>query len=242
METAMPRLRIAVAGAFLVIALAGSAAAQTATEAAPGKPMPLLQILEKPLKAKSDPHRRTAKTARKATTRFAKRMTRRRTVIAREEATPPPSPAPDAAPAQTAIETAPANNWPQTNGPAGAAAAPMAYAPDRSAAGGAAADDSTLSEMVVGGQTVKIAPPDAVNDIDRAADEPDAAEDAALKSDFVQSAPPSQVMVAAPSQRDTSAVGSASWIARVLAAIGGAIAAGSTAWFMIGSTPRRTFG
>jgi len=226
----MPTMRIAIAGAILLLAVSGAAAQ---TDAAPGKPLPLLQILEKPFKAKSEPHRSTARTARTATTRLAKRMTRRHAVMASQEAAPPPS---DAAPARTAIETAPANIWPQPNLPVVAASAPMAYAPDRSAA-----DGSAPSELVVGGQTVQIARPDAVNDLDRAAEKPDAAEDTALKSDFVQSAP-SQVMVAAPTQPDASPVGSASWIAKVLAALGGAIAAGAAAWFLIGSTPRRTFG
>ncbi len=37
-------------------------------------------------------------------------------------------------------------------------------------------------------------------------------------------------------------VGSASWIAQVLAALGGAVAAGAVAWFLIGSGPLRTYG
>jgi hypothetical protein len=42
--------------------------------------------------------------------------------------------------------------------------------------------------------------------------------------------------------QDVSAVGSASWIAQVLAALGGAIAAGTVAWFLIGAGPARTYG
>jgi hypothetical protein len=44
------------------------------------------------------------------------------------------------------------------------------------------------------------------------------------------------------SAQETSAVGSASWIAQVLAALGGAIAAGAVAWFLIGSGPQRMYG
>jgi hypothetical protein len=42
--------------------------------------------------------------------------------------------------------------------------------------------------------------------------------------------------------RDESAVGGASWIAQVLAALGGAVAAGAVAWFLIGGGPVRTYG
>jgi hypothetical protein len=37
-------------------------------------------------------------------------------------------------------------------------------------------------------------------------------------------------------------VGSTSWILQVMAALGGAVAAGSVAWFLTGSAPQRTFG
>jgi hypothetical protein len=42
--------------------------------------------------------------------------------------------------------------------------------------------------------------------------------------------------------KDASAVGSASWIAQVLAAFGGAVAAGVVAWFLIGGGPQRMYG
>ena len=37
-------------------------------------------------------------------------------------------------------------------------------------------------------------------------------------------------------------VGSTSWILQVMAALGGAVAAGSVAWFLIGAAPQRTYG
>ena len=37
-------------------------------------------------------------------------------------------------------------------------------------------------------------------------------------------------------------VGSTSWILQVLAALGGAVTAGTVAWFLIGGTPQRTYG
>jgi hypothetical protein len=99
--------------------------------------------------------------------------------------------------------------------------------------------DSALSEIVVGGQTVQVEPPNQFNAIDLAADKPDAAEDVTLKSDFAAASATPQAMVVGASQPDDSAVGTASWIAKVLAAFGGAVAAGSAAWFMIGSSPPR---
>ena len=38
------------------------------------------------------------------------------------------------------------------------------------------------------------------------------------------------------------AVGSPGWIAQVMAALAGAVAAGTIAWFLIGSAPQRTYG
>jgi hypothetical protein len=228
----MLNLRLIAAGAALVMAASG-AMAQSAPDAAAGKPMPLLQILEKSQTAKpsgqigghvSDHVKVAKKAARKLA---ARRSVKTRHLAAKKDAAPPP-PAEPAPSAPTASGTAAANIWP------GLDATPSPNA-------AASPADTALSELVVGGQTVQVAAPDAVNDIDRAADRPNAAEDASLKSDFIQAAPAKQAVAFAPAQRDASAVGSASWIAKVLAALGGAIAAGSTAWFMIGPTPRRTY-
>ena len=54
-------------------------------------------------------------------------------------------------------------------------------------------------------------------------------------------AEPTPTVVAA-AHEDKNPVGSASWIAQVLAALGGAIAAGSVAWFLIGASPQRMYG
>jgi hypothetical protein len=48
--------------------------------------------------------------------------------------------------------------------------------------------------------------------------------------------------VVAFARRPRNEVGSTGWILQVMAALGGAVAAGSAAWFLIGSTPQRTFG
>jgi hypothetical protein len=39
-----------------------------------------------------------------------------------------------------------------------------------------------------------------------------------------------------------TAVGSPGWIAQVMAALAGAVAAGVIAWFLIGAGPRRVYG
>jgi len=110
------------------------------------------------------------------------------------------------------------------------------------------------SQVVVAGQTVQVAAPDAVNEMDLAANNTttqasdaapsmtarpalreiaDAAPKSDAKSDFVSAASPVQ---------QSSDMGSPSWIMQVLAALGGAVTAGSVAWFLIGSTPQRTYG
>jgi hypothetical protein len=91
-----------------------------------------------------------------------------------------------------------------------------------------------------------VAAPEAVNDIDLAADKKvEKTDDAAAaavapNSDVPQAKPAVQAMVATPAH--TNPIGSPSWIAQVLAAFGGAVAAGSVAWFLIGSTPQRMQG
>jgi hypothetical protein len=233
-EDAMLNLRLITAGAALVMAT-GGAMAQSATDAAAGKPMPLLQILEKSQTAKPTAqvggHVRVAK--RKAEHLTARKPAKLRHLAAKEDSAPQPP----AAVAPTASGAVPANIWPGLDATAGVAAGANATPSPNTAAPA----DSASSELVVGGQTVQVAAPDTVNDIDRAADRPKTAEDASLKNDFIQAAPAKQAAASAPAPHGASAVGSASWIAKVLAALGGAIAAGSTAWFMIGSTPRRSY-
>jgi hypothetical protein len=46
----------------------------------------------------------------------------------------------------------------------------------------------------------------------------------------------------ATAQPQGGEVGSTSWILQVMAALGGAVAAGSVAWFLIGAAPQRTYG
>ncbi len=130
----------------------------------------------------------------------------------------------------------PENVWPQPDRttPVNTAATEQAAAP--------APDDPPLSAIVVNGQTVKIASPDDVNDIDLAADDRNAAPAAPAPSDRAGMVPEAVPVVATATRADANTVGSASWIAQVLAALGGAIAAASVAWFLIGTGPQRMYG
>jgi hypothetical protein len=57
-------------------------------------------------------------------------------------------------------------------------------------------------------------------------------------AETTRAAPAVRAMVATPPYEDTGPVGSASWIAHVLAALGGAFAAGAIAWFLISPASR----
>ncbi len=214
----MLSIRIVAAGAVLVMAV-GGAAAQTTTSSAPGKPISLLQTAQKSSKARPlKPHVKIAKKA----------PLKKHRIFAAEKSTPAP----------TKTAAAPANAWPALPPVAPTAAAAAEAAPQPAPA----TSDTQPSDIVVKGQTVQVAPPDAVNAIDLAADNHNDAALAATKGDSAQATPAVQAMVAAPAVEDASPVGSAKWIAQVLAAFGGAVAAGSVAWFLIGSTPQRMYG
>jgi hypothetical protein len=234
----MLRIRNAAAGAVLVIAIAssanGSATAQTATMSAPGRPLPLLQIGHQAAAAthvRTPPRltkRRFAKTHRKTHRNLLARNSRsERVQTATEEMAATAPPAPDA--------TRPA---PRT------AAVPQSASvfPD---------PPGTFSNrLVVGGQTVQVAAPNDVNALDLAAG--DAGQTADATSPVKDAAPPAdtqtrpvvRAMIASPAPAELaepSSVGSVSWIAQVLAALGGAIAAGTVAWFLIGPAPLRRY-
>jgi hypothetical protein len=255
LEDVMPSIRIAAAGAMLAVTVSG-AAAQTA----PGKPLPLLQIVEAPAKVTPNHH---LQRPHKAATRIAKKpkfawraRTRSRHTLARVDQRP--------APAQPVPETPAANIQPAPSTvPADAVSTYVQPQPDASPVAGivgteslpasiAPPSDAALSAIVVDGQTVQVASPDELNDIDRDADKPMAAEDATLQSNSTPApaaptasaapaAPAAPVTMTAAAPHAATPVGSASWIAKLLAALGGAVAAGSAAWFMIGSAPPRIY-
>jgi hypothetical protein len=225
MEDEMLRIRIFTAGAIVAVILAAGGAA-AATNDQPGTPLALLAGLKPPHQAKAAIH---AKVGDKTAVKVAqKKFAKRHDTVAAKESTDTPQPA----------NTAPENSWPapeQTAPENAAAAQPMSVATP-------ATDAPAMSEMVVNGQTVQIASPDEANDIDLAADDRNAAASTPMLDDRADAAPTPAPIVAVAMREDASPVRSASWIAQVLAALGGAIAAGSVAWFLIGSGPQRMYG
>jgi hypothetical protein len=255
-ENVMLSLRIVAGGAvFLLVsaAAAGEAAAQNATTDTPGKPLELLRIVEAPARPQAVAHNRIHTAIHRA---IAARS-RHHSVIAKvqpKEPTVQDAAASSVSPPHT--DTAPATSVAAADPPSQAVPSPS---------------EPVMGPLVVGNQTVDVASQSDVNAIDLAADAPantsanaspgngspnDAAanpapnnkvaeiaatavaavSDAASKSDSVKAAP------APPPQAAAGAIGTPGWIAQVMAAAAGAVAAGSLAWFLIGSAPQRTYG
>jgi len=221
----MSTTRLAAAGICLLAAAfmaAGGAAAQTA----PGKPIQLLPVLTQPERATPHAkaaHKRLSKAHGRshfaAAIKAAKHAAHARRATARET---------EAAPV-----AAPAAVWP----------APAAEPAPATPATAADATDRDLSEVVVGGRAVQIVSPTQANDLDLAADlraGPTATGTTAMDAEARTAPKTAAFTVRTPVQAGT--VGSTSWIAQVLAALGGAVAAGSIAWFLIGGAPHRMYG
>jgi hypothetical protein len=252
-------------GAVAVLVLsfaASSVSAQTATTAQPGKPLALLAGLRPPQETKHHgtkqvahakaAHEKTAGRTRRSRVAAHARHASARKLAARDHAhrdraltasafaeEPPPQ-------AASNPQSASTPNWPAANAasanestppPAEPAAAPVSTNATASAASAGVSPDPDASQV----QTVKITAANPAGLPDTA----DGTSAAITTNDNAAAAPAaaaSQTVLAAPMHRDTSDVGSASWIAQVLAALGGAIAAGAVAWFLIGSGPVRTYG
>ncbi|MGA2311039.1 MAG: hypothetical protein ABSF87_01525 [Xanthobacteraceae bacterium] len=225
----MLSIRIVAAGALISVMTVGGAMAQTATDTGAGKPIQLLQVTTQPDKTKSKPHAKRIMKIRTAAKRTGRRhhLAAERPIHVAEAAKPA---APAAAPADVWANVTPVT--------APATVASAAPAPQLAAA----APESTPSELVVGGQTVHVVSPDDANEIDRAADAQIAPSVTATPSAVATAAPAADTATVARAHEQTSHVGSASWIAQILAALGGAVAAGSAAWFLMGSAPQRTYG
>jgi hypothetical protein len=242
----MQRIRMVSATliAAIAMAMAATAMAQAATTDQAGQPSALLAGLPPPHPAKPTAAAKTAarvvKTAvrrhaagiaRNAKgTKHAKLTSTKHYRIAAadtEELAPPPSPT-----------APPAAVWPLADAAASPDSTPSN--PPESAP----SDATTPSAVMVGGQTVQVVAPEQVNQIDLTAD--DETPTAAARLDGPGAAPAAQTALSAPVHEDGSQnqgpVGSASWFAQVLAALGGAFAAGTVAWFLIGSGPVRTYG
>jgi hypothetical protein len=250
-EDAMARVRIAAMGASFLLALAatlGGAEAQTAAA-----PLSLLQIDH--AEAAAHPHHTPAarvaraKSADKPAHRhFAKHTTKgvhakMRVAEARRDLPAPPAAA------------QPKNVWPT---PAlGYAATPRPEDGTTAALAPARAPASVTTEQVVatdpngilnGGHAVPAAMPVPVASVVGAPKTPATKSATTVPSPLVKvasaaaTAPklPVHAMLFRPSA--PGAVGSASWIAQLLAALGGAIAAGAVAWFLIRPAPERNYG
>jgi hypothetical protein len=206
--------RAALSAVLLAASMTATGAlAQTAATSPPGKPIQLVQS-----QASKSTATKPAKTAAKPKSRSHHTLAQRKRTHT---------------PAQLAQQ--PADAWSAASAVPFNGAAVAALSPRHA--------ETVPSEFVVGGQTVQIGSPDQLNEIDLAAKDdaaPTAAAnpqpvkdvaEAAAKSDFANAA-------AAP----PSEIGSTAWLLQVLAALGGAVAAGSAAWFMIGSAPQRMYG
>jgi hypothetical protein len=241
----------------------GGAAAQNAEPV--GGPLQLLKLmhpgksearphvkLAKPATAKSVAERAAespAKSSTKSSTKtrlasrkkprsyFAVAERKRHQVESALQAATPPAPPPPASdnafpPAPTAMTADAATLAPVQPMPA----APQIVAPTA----------GTPSQLVVDGQTVQIASADEANEIDLAAGDADAATAASRGPKLASNTPLSAVTEAVGTSKPTTAalvetqkpeVSTTSWLLQVLAALGGAVAAGTVAWLLMRSAP-----
>ena len=210
----MPALRIATAGAALLVLTAGSTTAQP-TGTATSKPISILKILAPSDNAKIKPHGHRLGMATWRTHAVAAHQKTRHLL---------------------AVAAAQADIWAD---PEATRATQVAW--DEPEQQGAAAAESAPSALLVGGRTVRVVSPDDANEIDLAADAPEVAASKGPRSDIAAAQPPEAETVAVVQAREPSAAGTSAWVAQLLAAIGGAMAAASVAWFLIGSAAQRTY-
>jgi sensor c-di-GMP phosphodiesterase-like protein len=240
--------RIITASAVLLAVTIGSAAAQDQPSA--GKPLQLLKFAHPQARAPLHPHARVAEKLAKplevkrhvAKTIVAKHhkmfaATHLHAVHLNKMAEAPPA----AEPARPASAAAPATIWPAVN-----AAAPAAIAmPSQAAAPRNVTTEQVVSDapndIAANGQIAQAAAVAEPNVPDPATEHHDAALDIAPPAQSAAAEPVVRAMVATPdpvesdaiSQVWTGQVGSASWMAQVVAALGGAMVAGVVAWFLI---------
>jgi hypothetical protein len=261
-ENEMLSLRGITTGAtFLLVsgvATIGAVAAQTAPTDAPGKPLQLLRIVEEPApKPKAAAHNKIHAALHRA---VAMRNLKRHTVVAEAKAeqnaptvqdAPPPAvgmedseaspntlaaadqvlaPPPSAAPAMGSLVV----GGPMVDVASAAEVNALDLAADKPGNGSANAAPASTPAQAVSNDTV--AAKVAAKVADMSAPAAAVISDAASKSDSINAAP----AVAAP-QAASSGVGSPGWIAQVMAALAGAVAAGALAWFLIGGTPQRSY-
>jgi hypothetical protein len=221
MEDAMLNIRIITAGAMMVM-MTGVAAAQSDASAPAGKPISLLQGLLHPAKQKLKAH---TKSAHRQTTTFSRRASRKSHLLAQSDdpasaasASPVAAQTTPAAEAAPTAETMAASAWPADTATSLPAASPLA---DAASPGQPAPAQSSSSAMPVDGSAVQVSSPDEINAIDLAAD----------------ASHPAAPAVVALAQQDDGQSNRDAWYEELLATLGGAFAAASVAWFLIGSVP-----
>jgi hypothetical protein len=96
-------------------------------------------------------------------------------------------------------------------------------------------------ERVTPANPVQVAQVDTVSPVDVAPDQPHDAVNTTKASSPAPSGPIQQVTVATAEPRNPNPVGSPIWIAHVLAALGGAMAAAAVAWALINPLPVRSY-
>jgi hypothetical protein len=236
----------------------GGAAAQSAEPV--GGPLQLLKLMH-PGKSEARPHVKLAKpaTAKSATERSAKSSTKTRMAsrkkprsyfaVAERKRRQVESALQAAAPPPPASDNTSNNSWPAAPTAMTADAATLAPVQQMPAAPQIVAPTAgTPSQLVIDGQTVQVASADEVNEIDLAASDAGVANAASRGPRLASNTPASAVAESAAQSEPTSAalveaptpeMSTTSWILQVLAALGGAIAAGTVAWFLMRSAPPR---
>lgn len=258
-EWVMPRIRVVCAGLVAAMAIAwvlGGARAQTAPNAPVGKPLALLAGLRPPHEARHAVHGKAVHVAiRKAAARKSHHVRTAaehgRHVVARKIARQWHEPSEAAVTASAFAEQPPAQATPAGVEP-GSAVAPTdgmtAPAPTAAPVSGPVSENApspggaSLDPTDVKIQMLRVAAPNQGTGLAPGTQQDTPPVAASNDSAIAQPPPAPQTVLAAPVHRDTSPVGSASWIAQVLAAFGGAVAAGAVAWFLIGGGPVRTYG
>jgi hypothetical protein len=259
-EKAMLSLRGVTAGAVLLLVSSAAiegAIAQTATTDAPGKPLQLLRIIEAPARPKAVAHNRIHAALHRVA---AMRSVKRHTIVAEAKTEQSAPTAQDAMPSVTADDA-------DTTAPISFAAAKPATQPAPSlgepvmgplvvgtqtvevASQNDVNDLDLAADKAADGPAnappVNAAPEDAAPSYKVAAMSAPAVaviSDAASKSDSIKADFAAPAPEAAKTEATKAEVGSPGWIAQVMAALAGAVAAGTIAWFLIGGAPQRAYG
>jgi hypothetical protein len=206
-------LSIRIVTAGAVLAFAVSAAAAQDSET-PGTPISLLQLLTHSTAAKAAP-KLEAKRVSTKTIRTARRFHHHamRLAAATEELAKPIEPAPTPEPTPTPEPA----SW---TAQAAIDAAPPSVWP--------AGNAPTFAGVPDPQPQVAVAAPSMSND------------QSVATSNAVADTQPAPAV--APARRDDSNDGRDVWFEEILATLGGALAAGSVAWLLIGAAPRRRYG